>query len=158
MEQGSSNTVKIMTVHGSKGLQAPIVILADTTKTKNKSAKSQLLWDDDIAYFPTSAENYEQNCKRIKELNLDASLDEYRRLLYVALTRAEDRLYIAGYTKQKNLDEDSWYSLMKNNLVSNIDVSEKDKIVYEIPQTNEVKEKEIKQVEYKENKDYSTDN
>ncbi len=155
MEQGASNTVKIMTVHGSKGLQAPIVILADTTKAKSKSAKSELLWDNDIAYFPTSAADYEQNCKRIKELNLDASLDEYRRLLYVALTRAEDRLYIAGYTKQKNLDENSWYSLMKNNLISNIDVADKNKIVYEIPQTNEVKEKEIKQVEYKENKDYS---
>jgi ATP-dependent exoDNAse (exonuclease V) beta subunit len=98
-----------MTVHGSKGLQAPIVILADTTKTKNKSLKSELLWDDDIAYFPTSSSSYESNCKQIKESNIDASLDEYRRLLYVALTRAEDRLYVAGYTKQKNIIEDYAY-------------------------------------------------
>lgn len=155
MEQGTSNTVKIMTVHGSKGLQAPIVILADTTKTKNKSLKSELLWDDDVAYFPTSASNYESNCKRIKEANLNANLDEYRRLLYVALTRAEDRLYIAGYTKQSNLDEDSWYSLLKNNLSSNVDVENKDKIIYEIPQVNEVKTVTTSKQENNIAKDYS---
>ncbi|MBQ2886315.1 MAG: double-strand break repair helicase AddA [Alphaproteobacteria bacterium] len=155
MEQGTSNTVKIMTVHGSKGLQAPIVILADTTKTKNKSSKSELLWDDNIMYFPTSADNYESNCKRIKDIDLEASLDEYRRLLYVALTRAEDRLYIAGYTKQKNLDEDSWYALMKNNLKSNIETNDVNKIVYEIPQVNEVEASKIEKTSYTNNKDYS---
>ncbi len=155
MEQGASNTVKIMTVHGSKGLQAPIVILADTTKTKNKSLKSELLWDDDIAYFPTSSSNYESNCKRVKGLNNEAALDEYRRLLYVALTRAEDRLYIAGYTKQKNIDENSWYSLMKDNLISNVDNNHTDTIVYEVPQTNEVKTSIIEKTECIRTKDYS---
>ena len=65
MEQGESNTVKIMTVHGSKGLQAPIVILADTTKIKNKSRKSEFLWSDDgLVYFPTSADGYDANCSQ----------------------------------------------------------------------------------------------
>ena len=114
-----------------------------------------MLWDDDVAYFPTSASNYESNCKRIKEANLNANLDEYRRLLYVALTRAEDRLYIAGYTKQSNLDEDSWYSLLKNNLSSNVDVENKDKIIYEIPQVNEVKTVTTSKQENNIAKDYS---
>ena len=70
MEQGESNTVKIMTVHGSKGLQAPIVILADTTKIKNKSRKSEFLWSDDgLVYFPTSADGYDANCAKIKAAN-----------------------------------------------------------------------------------------
>ena len=155
MEQGTSNTVKIMTVHGSKGLQAPIVILADTTKTKNKSLKSELLWDDDIAYFPTSSSNYESNCKRVKSLNNEAALDEYRRLLYVALTRAEDRLFVAGYTKQKNLDEDSWYALLKDNLLSNVEGVDKDKIIYETPQINEVKPLTITKQESITSADYS---
>lgn len=106
-----------MTVHGSKGLQAPIVILADTTKIKNKSRKSEFLWSDDgLVYFPTSADAYDTNCTKIKAANLEADFDEYRRLLYVALTRAEDRLYIAGFTKTKDASEDSWYKLLAKTL------------------------------------------
>lgn len=143
MEQGESDTVKIMTVHGSKGLQAPIVILADTTKIKNKSRKSEFLWDkDELFYFPLSASSYDNNCNTIKNANLDADFDEYRRLLYVALTRAEDRLYIAGFTKTKDADEQSWYKLLANNLTSNVTLAEGDKrIVYTVPQENVVEVK-----------------
>ena len=137
MEQGESDTVKIMTVHGSKGLQAPIVILADTTKTKNTSFASEFLWDDDLFYFPTAAANYDNTCKQIKLRHLEADFDEYRRLLYVALTRAEDRLYIAGYSKEKDIKDESWYKLLEHNIKSNIPLSPNDKrIVYKIDQTN----------------------
>ncbi len=144
MEQGESNTVKIMTVHGSKGLQAPIVILADTTKIKNKSRKSEFLWDnDDLFYFPLSAASYDDSCNRIKTANLDADFDEYRRLLYVALTRAEDRLYIAGFSKSRDADAQSWYKLLADNLKSNISLPDDDKrIVYDVPQLNIVKNSE----------------
>ena len=135
MEQGSDDTVKIMTVHGSKGLQAPIVILADTARIKSRSFKSDFLWDDGMLYFPTAAANYDAVCKRIKEQDLDANEDEYRRLLYVALTRAEDRLYIAGFTKDKDANQASWYKLLQNNIVSNVPLAEDDKrIVYQIAQ------------------------
>ena len=143
MEQGESDTVKIMTVHGSKGLQAPIVILADTTKIKNKSRKSEFLWDkDNTFYFPLSAGSYDAKCNKIKDANLEADFDEYRRLLYVALTRAEDRLYIAGFSKT-NVSEQSWYKLLADNLKSNVPLKEGDKrIVYDIPQQNVVKKQE----------------
>ena len=135
MEQGSDDTVKIMTVHGSKGLQAPIVILADTTRIKSRSFKSDFLWDDGMLYFPTASANYDAVCKKIKEQDLDANEDEYRRLLYVALTRAEDRLYIAGFTKDKDANQESWYKMLQNNIVSNITLAEDDKrIVYQINQ------------------------
>jgi len=140
MEQGEDDTVKIMTVHGSKGLQAPIVILADTTRIKNKADKSEFLWDDDLVYFPPSASGYNDVCKDIKAKRLDADFDEYRRLLYVALTRAEDRLYIAGFTKDNDANEKSWYKLLENNIKSNIPLDENDhRIVYNIDQENEVK-------------------
>ncbi len=139
MEQGDVDTVKIMTVHGSKGLQAPIVILADTTKIKNKSRKSEFLWEDELFYFPLSSSDYNEKCNTIKEKNLEADFDEYRRLLYVALTRAEDRLYIAGYTKDKSIKEESWYSLLKNNILSNIELGKNDeRTVYQIKQENPV--------------------
>lgn len=134
MEQGDSNAVKIMTVHGSKGLQAPIVILADTTHTKGVSQSCQFLWTEDMLYFPTSAEDYDDVCKKIKANQEDANTDEYRRLLYVALTRAEDRLYIAGYSSSE-AKEESWYKLLEKNLSSNVTLADDDKrIVYKVEQ------------------------
>lgn len=140
MEQGDDDTVKIMTVHGSKGLQAPIVILADTTKTKNTAFASEFLWEDGQLFFPTSSAQYDDICKKIKQKHLDADFDEYRRLLYVALTRAEDRLYIAGYTKEKNPKQESWYKLLENNISSNVPLRDEDKrIVYYVEQKNPFK-------------------
>lgn len=156
MEQGESDTVKIMTVHGSKGLQAPIVILADTARIKNKAFKSELLWGENAVYFPTSASNYDTICKNIKTKNLEADFDEYRRLLYVALTRAEDRLYIAGFTKNNDANENSWYKLLKENIQTNIKLDENDKrTIYEIPQENQVIYDYAPSDLYVENIDYS---
>lgn len=157
MEQGNSNTVKIMTVHGSKGLQAPIVILADTTKIKNKARKSEFLWsNDNLVYFPTSADSYDKTCTEIKNASLDADFDEYRRLLYVALTRAEDRLYIAGFSKNANISGDSWYKLISENLKSNVSLPAEDKrIVYDIPQTTPVSPPAFTTNDYNFTADYS---
>ena len=146
MEQGDSDTVKIMTVHGSKGLQAPIVILADTVRVKANSKKADFLWDDDLFYFPFSSACYNNRCKELADILANKDLEEYRRLLYVALTRAEDRLYIAGYTGQKNIKNTSWYSLLENNLKTNIEeISLEQKVVYRIEQENEFLPKEKKE-------------
>ena len=156
MEQGENDTVKIMTVHGSKGLQAPVVILADTTRIKSKSSKSELRWDDDLVYFPTAAANYDANCKAVKEKKSEADFEEYRRLLYVALTRAEDRLYIAGFTKTAEADDESWYKLLENNIKPNVLLQPDDKrIVYEIPQENPFSEKNFEYSSSRELPDYS---
>lgn len=88
-----------MTVHGSKGLQAPIVILPDTVRVVGTKKEGGLLWDD-IFYYPLTAGDYEKNCAEIKNREAELALEEYRRLLYVALTRAEDRLCICGYRKK----------------------------------------------------------
>ena len=114
-EQSDADAVRIMTVHGSKGLQAPIVILPDTVRVKSIKNEAGLLLDDDVMYYPFSAQNYEENCKRLKQEEKELSLEEYRRLLYVALTRAEDRLYICGYTKSKEPNEESWYALCQQS-------------------------------------------
>lgn len=137
MEQGENDTVKIMTVHGSKGLQSPIVILADSAKTKNITKKSEFLWDEGLMYFPTSSACYDKVCNNIKDKDISASFEEYHRLLYVALTRAEDRLYIAGFTKDADAEKNSWYRLLKDNITSNVTLPEGDeRIVYTIPQEN----------------------
>ena len=157
MEQGDSDTVKIMTVHGSKGLQAPIVILADTVRVKNKTKKANFLWDDELFYFPLSSSCYDKKCNELLDGVALAELEEYRRLLYVALTRAEDRLYVSGYTKDKNIKNTSWYSLMEQNLKSNIEVLDDKKIIYDVEQEVDFEEKDKKIVKNKqfENIDYS---
>ncbi len=156
MEQGDSDTVKIMTVHGSKGLQAPIVILADTARVKSKSMQGGFLWKDGLLYFPMNANCYDNVCTSIKEANSNADFEEYRRLLYVALTRAEDRLYIAGFSKSNKVNEDSWYKLLTDNLKSNVPLPPEDKrIVYQIEQENTVEKDNIKTDLRKEPTDYS---
>lgn len=110
----AQGVVRVMTVHGAKGLEAPIVILPDTT-TLARVANDPLfdvgaafLWapraDDDIDTVATARQQR-------KQLNTDESM----RLLYVAMTRARDRLIIAGVAlgnRKTGLDEGSWYDLV----------------------------------------------
>ena len=118
LEQAQENAVRVMTVHGSKGLQAPIVIVPDTTRTPNIKRGEDILYseDSDMIYFPLSADSYDSICEEIHSDRVKKAYDEYRRLLYVALTRAEDRLYIAGYKNKGDADEKSWYHLCKQTL------------------------------------------
>jgi len=114
----AGNAVRIMTVHGAKGLQAPIVILPDTTRNASSIKINSILWPDktnaDLPYFCPNKENIPALCEdAISELK-ERDNEEYRRLLYVALTRAEDRLYVAGYKSMKPIKDDSWYNYVEN--------------------------------------------
>jgi ATP-dependent helicase/nuclease subunit A len=121
-EAASGDAVRIMTVHGAKGLQAPVVYLPDTMQKPRYSATIQ--WDPTRPgggiplWAPMAADACEEITRR-KEEAKDFAAAEYRRLLYVAMTRAEDRLYIAAYNNKqtaKKQPEDCWYSLMEAGL------------------------------------------
>ncbi len=117
LEQSEDDAVRVMTVHGSKGLQAPIVFLPDTTRVANVKRGAGLLLDkNDMAYYPLSAGGYDDICNTLYEQNKTKAFDEYRRLLYVALTRAEDCLYICGYKGKYDADSRSWYKLCHQTL------------------------------------------
>lgn len=120
-DAAARNEVRIMTAHGSKGLQAPIVFLADAAQ-RSKPTGARLLWVDTPLPVASSAPNQPLRlplwaprqadmgdaviaAKAVKE---ESELAEYRRLLYVAMTRAEDRLYILGWGAPK---EETWHSL-----------------------------------------------
>lgn len=109
----SGGAVRIMTVHGSKGLQAPIVILPDTIKSAHGQKTQRLLWPDRSGFpLPLFIPHKESApAAALSALaHFDARVeDEERRLLYVAMTRAEDRLYIAGYRGKKEPRPESWY-------------------------------------------------
>src|SRR6516164_8283554 len=108
--------VRILTVHGAKGLEAPIVFLPDTMQLPRPpepllwTEREQLpLWcprrDLAVQFFTT-----EKRALRVRQLQ------EYRRLLYVALTRAQDRLYICGWQTRETPDEICWHTLCRAGL------------------------------------------
>jgi ATP-dependent helicase/nuclease subunit A len=113
MERGRDE-VRVMTVHGAKGLEADIVILPDTTSLPEPpSRKGHLLYHDDGVLFPLSDAEAPQIVKDAKAEAETETLREHRRLFYVALTRARDRLYICGFENRKGVKQGSWYELAR---------------------------------------------
>lgn len=111
MEAGRGE-VRVMTVHGAKGLEAPIVFLPDTTQMpRNKSGglyahpDAGLIWAPDSSVPPRLVASMKERA----ELDQDG---EYIRLLYVALTRARDRLVVCGHRHGHgtgDVSAGSWY-------------------------------------------------
>jgi len=115
-EQDSSlSEVRVMTVHGAKGLEAPIVILPDTTNTPNMrdvllpEEEGGQVWNKgDLPYV-----------KSVKEAAQTRMEQEQLRLLYVAMTRAESRLIVCGpHVGRANakLKPGCWYDWVKRGL------------------------------------------
>jgi ATP-dependent helicase/nuclease subunit A len=109
MERGR-NEVRVMTVHGAKGLEADIVILPDTTSLPDAN-KGTLLYTDDGVLFPLADREAPERVRQAKLAAQAETLKEHRRLLYVALTRAKDRLIICGFENKKGIKEGSWHRL-----------------------------------------------
>jgi ATP-dependent helicase/nuclease subunit A len=95
------DAVRVMTAHGAKGLQAPLVILADATIDPTLTPRSVLRWSpDDLettipVFRPRTAERGGPMGAAIEATDR-RELEEHWRLFYVAATRAEERLVIAG--------------------------------------------------------------
>lgn len=112
MEQ-AQDAVRIMTVHGAKGLQAPVVILADTIKTP--TFRDRPLWDGVLPLWVKASDDDSEHSAVLRMAAKDAMFREYYRLLYVAMTRAEDALYICGAASKKP-GENCWYTLIEQAL------------------------------------------
>ena len=114
--------VRVMTVHGSKGLQAPIVILADSADDPDKSPPRGLEVVESVLdaqrAVPLPALRKEERVGPVREAEAQTKKEEreeHWRLLYVAMTRAEEALFIAGSMgkQQKELPPDSWYAQLE---------------------------------------------
>ncbi|MCZ6845394.1 MAG: double-strand break repair helicase AddA [Alphaproteobacteria bacterium] len=114
----ASGAVRVMTVHGAKGLQAPIVILPDTMQVPVGSP--QLLWPETggIMLWAPRADDRDEVAGAAYERARQLQAEEYRRLLYVAMTRAGDRLYICGWETARGAPEDCWYRLIQDAMES----------------------------------------
>jgi ATP-dependent helicase/nuclease subunit A len=107
------NQVKISTIHSAKGLESPIVFLADcahSSKSVFDASKEKILWRDNVPIWRVNSKN--ESVKNLQQKLREKSYAEYLRLLYVAMTRAESELYIAGFSANGKCDPGSWYSLI----------------------------------------------
>jgi ATP-dependent helicase/nuclease subunit A len=115
LEQSGRDEVRVMTVHGAKGLQAPIVIMPDTMAMPRQSP--DIVWDREIVpLWPPNRAHENAHCRTLREAAVARDEEEYRRLLYVAMTRAEDRLYVCGWHGPQNPSEKCWYNLVQFGL------------------------------------------
>jgi ATP-dependent helicase/nuclease subunit A len=117
--------VRVMTVHGAKGLEAEIVFLVDTGAAPvhaGHDPKIVALGDDHVEAAPAPLvwmrgrkAMPDTVAAHLDRLRLRAA-DEYRRLLYVAMTRARDRLYVCGTRKRTSDAEGGWHGLIHTAL------------------------------------------
>jgi ATP-dependent helicase/nuclease subunit A len=117
MEQGRDE-VRVMTVHGAKGLEADIVFLPDTCGAPTGRNDQRILWHDDVPPLPLWPVRASDDCALSADARAEARAArerEYRRLLYVATTRARDRLYICGWHRTGPPDG-TWYQLAASAL------------------------------------------
>ncbi|NND48890.1 MAG: double-strand break repair helicase AddA, partial [Rhizobiales bacterium] len=119
--------VRVMTVHGAKGLEANIVILPDTCQTPSEGSGVRLydlkipgpedIGDLTLPVWPRrGAANVIEAIHNVRDKTGEANQAEYLRLLYVAMTRARDWLIITGFETSRKRPDDCWYSLVRQGL------------------------------------------
>ena len=117
--------VRIMTVHASKGLEAPVVFLVDSGSAPFSETHLPPLvpfdppdraWRDKGWLWRTGAANANAFLRGIEAGHRRLGEQEYRRLLYVAMTRAEDRLIVAGYHGRNGARDDAWHAMVSRAL------------------------------------------
>ncbi len=113
-DSAEAGFVRVMTVHGAKGLQAPIVFLPDTLTAP--AGRDLLVWSawgvEGLPLWAPRAADQPQPLKLAIEAAKARARRESHRLLYVAMTRAEDRLIMAGWRPGKSA-EGAWYPLIR---------------------------------------------
>ncbi len=107
--------VRLMTVHGAKGLQAPIVILADANRVFEPKIEHVML-NETLPLWAGSKHNFVGPLAPLYTAEEDKQWQEHWRLLYVALTRAEDWLCVAGWQPKKTQITNSWYTTVRTAL------------------------------------------
>lgn len=119
--------VRVMTVHGAKGLEASVVFLIDTVLSTSGGHRKNLVslpqgnaspYAPNIVLWTGSKANDVPVVADARQRMLNEDRDEYRRLLYVAMTRAADRLIVGGCEPGTKIAQGSWYELIQKGLIA----------------------------------------
>lgn len=107
--EAQTDAVRVMTVHGAKGLEAPVVYLPDSTAPVDDKPDAGLIFDDDEGPFVSfRGRDDDDAVAKAREVHKQRTLSEHWRLLYVAMTRARDYLIVCGAQHRNGEAEDSW--------------------------------------------------
>lgn len=111
----ASDQIRVMTVHGAKGLEAPIVILPDSASKANKVNSEFIRLDDGQISWRTGSDEMPNTMTTALERSKGLQAQEKMRLLYVAMTRAEKWLITCGAGKTSR-DGTSWHQLIEEGM------------------------------------------
>jgi len=117
----AENGVRVMTIHGAKGLEAPVVILADAaSRPQGSQTRRELFFAEHeggpILFHAARESQHTQETLPLLQAEKQAQTDEYWRKLYVGMTRAEDELHIAGVLGSRTKIDDTWYGAVASAL------------------------------------------
>ena len=123
MDLGSGE-IRVMTVHGAKGLESNIVFLPDTCAIPDRNKHPKLLFPlveingvtAEVPLWRVRLDCDHQVIAAMRAEHHQRQLEEHERLLYVAMTRAADRLYVCG-ASARDLSDDCWYSRIRSALM-----------------------------------------
>jgi ATP-dependent helicase/nuclease subunit A len=121
----SRDEVRVMTVHGAKGLEASVVIMVDTTSSPSDTQRLRLIHlpragGGNVTVWAGKKADDPSSVAAAREAMLSDTEDEYRRLLYVTMTRAADRLIVAGIQpgNMNGIRKLCWYDLADKGLAA----------------------------------------
>ncbi|GFE64771.1 double-strand break repair helicase AddA [Litoreibacter roseus] len=112
---GSNDEIRIMTVHGAKGLEAPIVILPETL-TAAKPVRDEIFVIDGLPLWKPPSEQMPKCIQDVSDQIKTRQDEERMRLLYVAMTRAESWLVICGAGKVPKTARSTWYQILEDGM------------------------------------------
>ena len=112
----AGNLIRVMTVHGAKGLEAPIVILPDCG-SRRLDVRDNVLTGDSSAHWKTASDAQPEAVRDLVDNKKDAEARERQRLLYVAMTRAETWLIVAA-AGDLSKDGSDWYQTIEAGMTS----------------------------------------
>jgi ATP-dependent helicase/nuclease subunit A len=119
----SAGEVRVMTVHGAKGLEAGIVIMADLAPEPGAKRLPKIMMvgapgELQVPIWPPASADDAAATRQAKAQVVAQMVEEHHRLLYVAMTRAEDRLIVCAAQPKGEAPEGSWYTMVAAGLAA----------------------------------------